>query len=159
MRITAFWGGALSGVALFACGASAVYLLVRDRPPAPPYNFEASTSGTDLSRHGARTVEIVTTYAPLMRQTCNGVCDDLSYKLKVEGENGLSILVRDQAGACLSCDGGAYVDSASRHVAVVHVGGFEKLQATGEYLWLQPDGSMKPTRTVGESRAKADSKP
>ena len=112
MRITAFRIGVLSGVVLFAAAASAIYLMVRDPSPAP-YNFEASTAGADLSRHGARIVEVRTTYGSMMRQTCNGRCDDLSYKIKIAGENGLQVMVRDAAGACLSCDGSAYVDSAS----------------------------------------------
>lgn len=137
MRMTAFRIGLLSGVLLFASAASAIYLMVR-RPSPPPYNFEASASGADLSRHSARTVEIQTTHAPLMRQTCNGACDDLSYKIKIAGENGLSVLVRDAAGKCLSCDGGAHVDSASRHIAVVHIGGVEKLGVKGAYRYPAP---------------------
>lgn len=126
MKLTAFRTGFLTGLGLFLCAGLAVYLLLQslDRPR---YIFEGTTSGADLTRHGARTVEVNTTYGVLTRQTCNGACDDLSYKLG-GGDNGVGIWVRDAAGRCLSCGGDVYVTNGLE--TSLHVGGAEKLKAT-----------------------------
>jgi len=158
VRPTAFRAGALTGVLLFAAAASAVYLTVRVAHP-PPYDFEASTAGADLSRHGAHSVEIRTTHGSLMRQTCNGACDDLWYKYKVAGENGIGVEVRDSAGDCLSCGGGLYVDSSGGEVGVVRVAGADKLRATAGYFEHQADGSLTPLKVGGQASPEPNPKP
>lgn len=158
MRLTAFRAGALTGVLLFAAAASAIYLMVRVQHP-PPYDFEASTAGADLSRHGAHSVEIKTTYGSLMRQTCNGACDDLLYKSNVAGENGIGVDVRDAAGNCLSCGGGLYVDGSGDLVGVVRIAGIDKLQATAGYYEYQADGSLTPLSAGSRTSTDPNPKP
>lgn len=140
MKLTAFRIGVLSGLALSLCAILGVYLAFRslDRPH---YTFEGTTAGADLTRHGAKTVDINTTYGLLARQTCNGACDDLTYKLR-SGDNGVAIEVRDAAGKCLTCDKGLYVTSG--FAASIHVGGKDKLEVTRGYGENRADSSGAP---------------
>lgn len=148
MKLTAFRIGVLSGLTLFLCASLGTYLLVQslDRPR---YIFEGTTSGADLTRHGARTIEVETTYGLLTRQTCNGGCDDLSYELG-GGDNGVSIRVLDAAGRCLSCDQGVYVTSG--RATSLHVGGADELQVSWGPVGTRSDGAKAPAPAVTENR-------
>jgi len=88
-----------------------------------------------------------------LRQTCNGTCDDLSYKLSA-GEVGIAIHVRDAAGRCLSCAGGVYANGGADRASSLSISGADKLEARAGFLRRQPDGSMRlegPTQVLDPS--------
>lgn len=147
MRLTAFRVGLLAGLGLFLAPALMIWLIMRADPEAP-YDFEGATVGVDLSRHGARTIEVFDDDRLLLRQTCNGICDDLSYK-RSAGEVGMAIHVRDAVGRCLSCTGGVYASGGLDQAPSLSISGVDKLEARAGFVRRQPDGS---TRLVGPTR-------
>lgn len=142
MTVTAFRAGLLAGLTLFLVGSGLMYLWLHNPVPEPPYNMEVSASGRDLTAHGAKALVIQTTYGPVVRQTCNGACDDIAYKAD-STDNTFSVSVFDGTGACLVCEeGGEYVTQGARSVSRLVVRGEGKLITERHHLSQQPDGSL-----------------
>lgn len=143
LRLTAFRTGLLIGVGVAVAMAGAAYAGYRALVgPTGEYNVDVASSGAALTKAGAHQLEVRTTYGPIMRQVCNGACDDLTYRAH-SGENAYRVALLDAKGGCISCDTGLYVDGAVNVVARFEVrDGAEPLVKANHYK-PQPDGSLK----------------
>lgn len=144
LRPTAFRVGLLvgAGVCLALAGASyGVYRSVAG--PSVGYNVEIASAGPALTRAGARQLEVRTTYGPIMRQACNGACDDLTYRVE-SGDNAYRVAILNAKGGCISCDTGLYVDKGLNTVARFDVREGLTPLVQANYYKPQADGSLKP---------------
>jgi len=67
----------------------------------PSFNVQLDSSGGAISRHAGRRLVLSHEHGSLT-QTCNGACDDLSYRAK-DGDNTYRLQVLNAAGECLAC--------------------------------------------------------
>lgn len=97
------------GILLFVLGIVAGTLLERfEERHVGKVNLD--TVGNDISHSGGTKLLVVGTDG-FLRQTCSGVCDDLSYGFKNRSAE-YTIKVENDAGVCLLCPG-TYTDSYS----------------------------------------------
>ena len=146
LRPTPFRVGLLAGAGVFLALAGLSYGASRlVLGPRVEHNVQAVAAGAALTRVGARKLEVRTTHGLIMRQVCNGACDDLTYGAE-SGDNSYELAVLDAKGGCIACDAGIYVDGLMNSVARLEFrdGPAPRLQAA--YYYPQPDGSLKLQR-------------
>lgn len=96
-----------AGAFLAVCGLG--WLTVRAIVPAQDYNVEVVSQGAAVTKAGGGQVLVRTEYGHLMRQTCNGACDDLTFRTKGGGDTLYLVDVLDRSGGCLECKTGLSV--------------------------------------------------
>lgn len=136
-RPTAFRVGLLVGMALLLIMGVLVYAAHRwAAGPPVPYSVQVISAGSALDRAGARQLDVRATYGRVMRQRCNGACDDLSHQA-----NGSDVTygleVRDAKGRCIACDTLVYVPGSNFVASLVIRDGATSL-VSAEHSW--PNG-------------------
>jgi hypothetical protein len=153
LRLTAFRVGVLTGVALFLGGWWLVHSWTRPTGPVADFNVEVVSDGAALTRHGAGRFEVRNPRAVLLRQVCNGACDDLSYRVEAPVDDSYGVAVLDRKGRCLSCDDGLYVETHANAVARFVVGGEKALSVDADYYKLQANGALERELVPAEEAA------
>jgi hypothetical protein len=148
LRPTAFRLGVLTGVVLFLVAWWLVYSWTRPTGPVADFDVEVVADGAALTRHGAGQFEVRNPRAILLRQVCNGACDDLSYRVEARGDDSYGVAVLDPKGRCLSCDHTLYVETHANDVARFLVGGDKALSVDADYYKLRANGALERARAV-----------
>lgn len=138
LRATAFRVGLLVGVALLLLAGALVYAAHRwAAGPPVPYSVQVISAGSALDRAGARQLDVRATYGQVMRQRCNGACDDLSRQA-----NGSDVTygleVRDGKGRCIACDTLVYVPGGNFVASLVIRDGATSL-VSAQHSWPNRD--------------------
>lgn len=89
-----------------------------------PDSVSFASNGSDLSAHAAHRMELRSERA-LLAQTCNGVCDDLSFNVD-GGDDSYRVRVLDAAGREVARGGAGYVTSGVN--TRLTVSGHDKLE-------------------------------
>jgi len=141
VKFTAFRAGLLTGL-MMVLGLAGIIWWSSHGQPTAPYAFEGTVVGADVGRHGGRQVEVTDRGYAIVRQSCNGACDDLSYR-RSAGDSVVAVRVLDANGSCIVCSEGIYVTGGMPSASSIRVGGADKLEARSGSVARQPDGSMR----------------
>lgn len=137
LRPTAFRLGVLAGVGsvLLVSG-----IVVATQKARLPFNIQLIAVGTDLTQHGAATVQLRSDQKVELEQRCRDGCDDLWASFLLP-ETGYTFRVLDAHGAPVIDDTGTYASgsgSADRRI----IAGRETLRVRVSFL--EGDGSETP---------------
>jgi len=114
LRFTPFRHGLLWGGGLTVTMLALIVIGIRWLFQHADVVVALEASGAALTKHGAQRVEflgVIPDAPPMLRQSCNGACDDLSFRLFDASEGDHGVDVRSAKGDCLDCGARAYTDA------------------------------------------------
>jgi hypothetical protein len=140
-RVTAFHVGLIAGAATAVAIPFLVFAAIDWLDPPQPYSLEVLANGADMSRAGGQRTLIEPDWddRPTITATCNGVCDDLGYRV-ITGDSAYTVRVLDAKGACVACGEAGYVNT--RTAMRLRIGGAGKLVVTSELLGRGQEASQ-----------------